>query len=714
MTPLALRTLMATAAALLIGLVAAPVVAADGVVAGAPAWVPAAWVEGATLSGQRVQRVETHQEFVRVHFAEGGFEVVRCRAADDPWCAAGMRIQPLPGADADEQALRARLDELAAVRPPAAALAAAPSRDSDAATAVSALSQMRGALPWEAVLALILALGCLACGWLAVGSDPGARVGMAVTTALALAAPLLGRTLLGESSVAATLVNRIHEASTLDTVTLIVAPYVFREPAWLLTDATRGAAGVFAANRLLWLVAVAATTTWLRRLLGAWPPTLLVAALIFTGGVTLPSLSAETQTTLAWVLICGGAAAFTVADDPARRPATRIAAVALIGALGAVVDRRRELMLLVAMAYVALAASAVLRSPRWRPPLLHAAKRAVGVAGRPGFLAVYAALALVHGATILDIKNAFASNLEAVAAAALLPTDVGFLLLPGDLLLTHGVLLAALVVLGAGVACVRERRWLWWVVAVASLYKVYRSLGHAYVFELQRYIATLAPLVAVIAALGWQELRRWMDRLAPSGPRRRVAWLLVTLTAVVDGAYANESDVFGRWPISATITADSQVEFRGLALAVARYPDCAIVTRSTVTVEAGFADQQQLVVFGANWRLPTTVDDEAALGPALAALQPAPTCALVFDGLACRAAGKAGCDHLAEGSPVDDFPTSEAAYRHPHFGVATPNGRGFTLRPLAAGFSGGLALHPPRPADGGQRDGLALPRPEQR
>ncbi len=75
----------------------------------APAWMPTAWKVGATLDGERVERLETHEEFVRVRFGSGGFEIVACRPADDQaWCEKGLRIQPLPGAEANEEALRHR------------------------------------------------------------------------------------------------------------------------------------------------------------------------------------------------------------------------------------------------------------------------------------------------------------------------------------------------------------------------------------------------------------------------------------------------------------------------------------------------------------------------------------------------------------------------------------------------------------------------------
>lgn len=692
----------------------------------APDWMPSSWKVGATLDGQRVERLETHAEFVRVHFSSGGFEIVACRPTDDTaWCEKGLRIQPLPGADANEEALRHRLAEIRDHEPAAQAEIAPIASGRQAQTVGHTVQRLRGVATWEAGFAIGFALLALWLGWLAIGPDPNARRGWYATALLVAAAPLLGRSLLGEGSVDIRSLMRIHEANTEDTVRLLVAPYVFHAPAWLLTDGTRGIAGVVAANRLLWLIGLAGTATWMRRLMGSWRAAGIVTALGFSGGVTLATFSGESETALAWCIELAGVAAFVVADDPRRPALVRLLALGQLLLLPLVWTRRGELAFLVGIALAALAIRSLSRHPSAGPALRARAVSFGRALLHPVPVVVFFALALWHGAHIAELQddvNALAVRVFGDAAAdrrvlitslfTQVPTDLSWLLLPLETAQTRGLLFGGLFAWGAWSALRAGGASLWLVVGLASLYKVYRHAGHGFDFEMQRYLATVEPLLVATVAFGAASAWSRFDTWTRGKPFRHAAIAGLALVALVDERYARDDDSLGKFPRTPGIAADSQTEFRALASALVQFPECALVTRNVAEVddEARVA-RDNLLVFGASWRLPLVVTDEAELPATLAEMEPAPRCALVFDGIECGAAGGAPCDRLGTGQVLWDAPRMGMTYRHRHWGATMPSMRPFTLRPLAPHLLPAGPLREAPPPTATRTDGAALPAP---
>ncbi len=588
------------------------------------------------------------------------------------------------------------------------------------------MDRLRGVATWEAAFAILLAALALWLGWLAVGEDAGARKGFAVTAALVVAAPILGRTLFGEASVGLSGLTRIHEANTHDTVQLLVAPYVFRSPAWLLTDATRGVAGVVAANRLLWLIGFAGTATWMRRSLGSWAAAGIVTALGFTGGVTLATYSGENETALAWCVELAGIAAFAVADDPRRARSTRMLAVVELLALPAVSIRRTELALLVGVALVALLVRAALRHPEHGPRLRTFGRRLASALLRPVPLALYCLLIVWHGTNIADLQDdvyalavrvfgdfAATHRVMVTSLFAQSPTDLSWVLLPQDAAETRGLLFGGLLAWGAWRGVRGGGAGLWLVLGLASLYKVYRHAGHGFDFEMQRYLATVEPLLVASVALGVPSAWARFDGWTRDKPYRHAALAALALLALLDDRYARADDSLGKFPRTSGIVADSQSEFRALAATLAQFPDCAFVTRNVEEVDPeGRVLRGNLIVFGAAWRLPVELNDEAALPSTLAALEPAPRCALVFDGIECGTNGGEPCDRLGESQVLWDAPRMGKTYRHRHWGTTMPTMAPFTVRPLARRLRPAGPLRDAPPPEARRTDRARLPIPE--
>ena len=663
-------------------------------------------MEGALLDGKAIERIERHSEFVRVHVAGGGFELCRCQDAQDPWCAGPLRLQPLPGQEADEAALTRRLAEVRALPAATTAPALAPPgagavQDDGQGVIAHWLGRLDGGAAALGLIPALLALAGLCFGLLATRDHPAARRGVGWVAALTIAAPLLGRSLLGPDSVPSEVIAHLHESNARDTAALLTERYAMHHPAWLLTSAERGIHGIVAANRLLWALGVAAMVVWMRCLLPNWRLAVLVVALVAGTGFNVALRNAELETPEIWVAICAGAAAFAVADDVRRRPWTRWLATAYLPSLVTMVDRRHETVLIVAAALLVLALRQLRRRDAVRSWLDAKVARALDVATRPASLLVFTAVVVVQGLLQSQLAElaepigvALNSHLstETIAASSwmgilpsVLPTDLTFVFLLLNLASWSNLLLAALVLCGVYQTVSRRRDWLWLLLTVATVYKIYRAAGHAFPFEVVRYLATLAPLLAAFAALGvdwgWPRLQA----LTPTPGQRRVALAAIGLTALVDARYGALNASMGDWLTLQGPVGDQQIAFHVMTGALDRYPDCAIVTRNTIeTNTLGEVEMEELIVFGAGWDRVTTIASVAEIPRVLGALSPPARCAMVLDGLDCRCAGGEGCHELGEGPPLIGRAPTAIAYRHGHWGRPMDDVSPFTLRRLRA------------------------------
>ena len=688
--------------------------------------LPAGWSTGARLDGKQIVRVEQHREYIRVHLEDGGFELGSCPEPTDPWCAGDLRLQPLPNQPADEAMLVRRLAELRARPAVATPTTLAPTTLAPAGSGAETDADGEGLRWWlqrwaatshaPSLMPVLLALLGLWFALLATRDAPAARRGLMVVAAMTVAAPVLGHSWLGPASVGTASIAQLHESSARETAHLLVGTYANDQPAWLLTGADHGIHGIVAANRLLWAIGVAAMVVWMRVLLANWGLAIGVVALAVMGSFNLALMNAELETPEIWIAICAGAAAFALAADARRAPALRWLAALYLPLLTTLVDRRRETLLLVAAALLALAWQQLRRSPAWRGRIDRVLQPAVALALHPVALWTFAAAVVaqgllqreltelaVHTGNGLDIGaagNGAAGNGTAGNGAAgsgvshtswigilpaMLPTDLSFVFALLNLAAWSNLLLPVLVLCG-GVAIMRERRdWLWLLVTTATVYKVYRSAGHAFPFEVVRYLSTLAPFLAAFAALGLRWAWPRFQALTPTPGARRLALLAVGLAAILDARYGALDAKMGQWLEFGGPQGDQQASFLAMASALHDNPDCAIVTRSTRSSNAeGVVLQEGLIVFGDRWREVTAISAPEELPRTLAARTPAARCALVLDGLDCRGIGSEGCAELGEGPALATYPTSTITYRHAHWGRPVDDLSPFTLRKLRA------------------------------
>ncbi len=666
--------------------------------------LPAAWAEGALLDGKPIARIERHREYIRVHVEGGGFELGRCRDPADPWCDGNLRVQPMPDQPADEAALTRRLDELRA-RPRIAMhealddAGAGAGADADGTGLWWWLQRLVATSGLSRLLPTLLALVGLWLGWLATREHPEARRGVWALALMTLAAPILGRTLLGPDSVATLRIAHLHESNASDTAALLVQAYAEDQPAWQLTSAVRGIHGIVAANRLLWVLGVLAIWVWVRSLLPSGRMAWLVVGLVAGNGFNAALRNSELETPEIWLAVCAGVAAFVVADDARLRAATRWGAAAYLPSLLLLVDRRRETLLLVIAALLSLAARQLRRRPDIAPRLDAAWQRGVAVALRPATLVLFGLLVVAQGLWARELAEACQPLGHALGdhvhvggvspsswislLPALSPTDVSFVFVLLNLATWSNLLLAILVAYGA-IAIVRQRHdWIWLLVTVATVYKLYRAAGHAFPFEVVRYLATLAPFWAAIAALGVTWAWPRLQSATPTPGARRLALLAIALAAILDARYGALDANMGPWLGTRGPVGDQQTSFWAMAQAVETNPDCAVITRSTTETDAeGVVIAEELVVVGQPWATVTRVATEAELPRAVASLSPPPRCTLVLDGLDCRCAGSEGCASLGEGPILATSVPTMVAYRHDHWGRALDDVRPFTVRRL--------------------------------
>ncbi|MCB9740426.1 MAG: hypothetical protein H6747_14280 [Deltaproteobacteria bacterium] len=709
----------------LFALLALPSVAAA---AGAD-WIPPGWKAGASLAGERVTKVESHEEFVRIHTERGGFELVACLQPDDPWCAQGVRIQPLPGAKADEAWLRGRLDEIRAHKVDAQAPVAPIGVQRGPDDAAAMMDHLRGVWPWEAVYAIVLALLGIVVALRASAGDPRVRRWVWATAGLAAATPLLGRTLLGEQTVQLQSVMRMHEGNALTAATTLVAPYVFESQGWLLTDATGGVAGIVAANRLLSSVALLGTFTWLLALLRSLPWAVFATLLAFKGSMAWSIMTSETHTPVIWVAMLPTVAAVALHRRADSLRWERSVAWLFVALLPPVFGRRQEVGLLWAVALWMMATAphgpAHALAQRWWRRAVDFARAQRPNAAR--WLFVWLLLGTVNGGLFGHMQSgAFAAlqrlvgeeTAEALhhpllASLSLQPFDLSFVFLPGDAASAFGLLGCGLLLWGIVRSFVDGRGWLLLGLAVLAMYKVFRFMGHGFHYEMQRYIATLVPVCGALIAVGLRDALLRGEPLLAATRHRRLAVGSVVLLALLDPRYAGDSRGTRTWPRPGLQQGDLQSEFVAMSTAVGRYPECAIVTRNTDEVDGdGVPTRQSWIVFGAPWPSPHQLRDEAEIPAALAGLQPAPRCALVFDGLECRAADGVGCDGIAEGDVVDRYSSDVEPYRHLHWGKSNWTARPHTLRSLARRLRPAGPLRDATPPAPRQGSVAALPPPE--
>ncbi|MCO4764247.1 MAG: hypothetical protein KC502_22230 [Myxococcales bacterium] len=532
------------------------------------------------------------------------------------------------------------------------------------------------------------------------------RPAILLVIALCLLAPFLGRTALSPSTVVTASIDVMHEDSALGLVHRITAPAAW--PSRLMVGAGHGLKGTVATNRLLVGLTFAALTVILRGLVGSWMVSLWLVVMVMVGGLSRITASSETWSPVIWFATVLGAMGLATARKRSLPLALRLLAVAHMALLGLWLGPRVEMGII-----WGLALSASMWSVTFGPD--SAQSRALAALVRRPLRAPIGAWIVVLGLMVAQglwrsellgglqqlgrqLMGASPSYLHLQVVSALLPTDVSFLLLPRTLSLAAPVALVILTLAGAWHIARRSQQWLWLLVATASVYKIYHSVGHGHRYESLRYIANLLPVLIVIGALGWQELSPRVMPLLRSRRRRGAALFVLGALSLIDGRYGMNDSPWGPWPLTATLDGGYQRSGRFMLSATERWPDCIVVTRSATRFDfESRVVAETLAVWGHRWPADAVDGDYAALPAALGRLKPVPQCALMVDSLDCGLDGAGDCAAGGVGAPLTSFEAPTKPYRHPHFGVQTSANMTHTVRLLAPKWQPASWRHRPPP-----------------
>lgn len=695
--------------------------------ADAPDWLPPAWVVGAKIDDQVIVAVDAHAEFVRIRFARGGFEIVACGAKPDQWCAQGLRIQPLPDMEASDAFFTARLAELRRHDDvDASALTQARRRNQPIRLPAEVARVAVAPEPIRVALALLLTL-LLA---LRLTKGKATRRWIWLIAAIVVALPLLGRSMLGVTfagpdGVAISSISLVHEGNEARVAELWTAPYSFADPAWLLTSAHKGFRGRVAANRLLHLLAVVLVLAWLRALAGIaaprrWWMSLWVAGLFAFAAPMWVTASGETWApALTVTILFGGIGVVAAGDDSLRKP-WRWLGIMLIPLLATLTERRIEVWL-VAAAAMAVSVARLRWTAAQRQAMAERIWARISVALRAEkdqgarlvgvCLAAFVVIGLVEalpvdGAGINTVAETVAaklaiwadletpSPLQVLGIRALSPANWAWLLMPIDLAIAFPMAWIALLLVAFVTVIRRDHSWLWLLVVVLSLFKVFRVAGHGHPYEMTRYLTGLAGPMAFLLGLGALRLEQWLDQPGRDIGTRRLALTAFAIATLIDGSYRSQMHVYGKWLRRAPLEFAEQIDARFVGRAVERWPACLLVTRLPFEVDKDQnVSREGFVLFGGLWHGPQrltpqgaeTVVPMSALAQAIETFEPKPACVLALAALDCNLVGSAGCDALADaGEPaLTALSQPMKAYRHPHWGTLARNEVSLWLRPLA-------------------------------
>ncbi len=219
----------------------------------------------------------------------------------------------------------------------------------------------------------------------------------------------------------------------------------------------------------------------------------------------------------------------------------------------------------------------------------------------------------------------------------------------------------AMIVLGVIHASRELLRFALLPVALVVLCRTYVSAAHGSLsvfWETFRYSTMLMPLLLVLAAFGWPELREMATRRSWPPAWRPVAIATLALAMLVPPPPGTRDRFFpGGDPTSALVkvpglvTRDTQIEVRYLLRLVDEHPGCAFFTR--VTARDHGSDRSRgpfvFVGFGRPLRSPRELGDSAE--EALQALCDH-ACVLFYRGLDCNLAGDDGCPLPSPAVPV--------------------------------------------------------------
>lgn len=609
------------------------------------------------VAGWTVDTTETHDEYVRVWFVRDGertgVELGRNRGAPDDWSTEVARLMPAPGEEPPIELLQAAMGTVRTwepvweVRPPPPPPPAPP--------------------PWRPVwLVGNAVVGAIAVGLAGLRARAAPREGLAMALAVlgGLVAFAAGLAMQPEIS----RVGALHEGASITNLRHLAAIGAHTGPNFtgLVRDLGGGAADIrdlVRVNTAFVLAGLVLAVPALRAAAGSWPAAVLFTGLLGWNRLSWGAATSELPAALLGIYLLLGVLPLVVLDDRARaRPVTDALAWIVLAALTFLIGATRPEVagfglgaLLVATARLAFGDAAL--ADRWR--------RLGAWAVSPRRWSAWQVVAL--GALVLiawlEPPDAPTFGRFGWFVHGLHPR--GDHTFPLPLVLTS-LVPAGVVVLGvvALVGAIRSPfRGFLAPVALLLVLRIYMVASHGVLFERNRYGAYIVVPLILVAALGWRELmgfarqRGWSSRPVALGIG--VLLLIPPLdpaagTLQADGRAAHTLDPLG-WPVRT----EQQAEVQFLLAARERWPDCALVTRVTVSnggLDRGGPPHSWILL--AERRLEPIADPEEAPY----------ACVLVYRGLDCGLATSDGCEGLG-GEALMEAVVAPTPYNDPEYGV---------------------------------------------
>ncbi len=607
------------------------------------------WSVGTSVQGVgTLEQVQRHPEYVRTRWRSGDLthriEIVPRLDEDDPWSAGPYRVQPAPGAKADNAVLSAMRRHLITLssepdHAPFVGLAREPTSPEDALE----LPTSRGdkpyppaGAPWLLVV-LFAGLALALIAWIRSLDSGAPERTLATRGSIAVLLTGLGVGLtLDPQTLDPGWITLLHEGNTEHVIRALWGSG-HHGPLW---DAARWGLSsvggyeellpirvIVTLNLLLAAMNVVAIILAARLVTGRWWAALLVGLTVSTSPLFINSALSELSSQL--ILTIGLAMGAAIASLGRERAWATIALVLLTASLGLV---RAEWAL--AGGLITLAALAVpwfegrTVEPRWLAPAL----------------AVVLGIAAWWGAPMI-LEGERATYL----GQGLNPTDWGPLVAPLVYAMGMGLGLVGLMIIGAG-RLLTLGRWVGVPLALVVLTRMYTEASHRgqAPYETLRYAQLMLPLVVACGLVGWRVL---LAEVTWTGTRRSAligAVVVLHLAplgeplarAVFPHHHLASSPLYG-----APLDRDQQREARALIALIEETSDCAAVAVSARDPKpTDPIEGWDYVFFGGPIAGPLTAErDPERLSTHLKNLGSA-RCARFFSGLDCHVETYEGCE----------------------------------------------------------------------
>ena len=626
------------------------------------------WDVGASVPGVgTLERVQRHPEYVRTQWRDGEqthrIEIVPRSDQTDPWAAGPYRVQPAPGARANNAALsamRAHLEALSAApgHAPFVGRARAPTSPEDALEVPTSRGDKPYPPPGAPWLLLALFMGVILALIALVRSRPPGSAERTIAARGVAAATLIGLgslIFLDPRALNPALITVLHEGNTEHVIRALWGSG-HHGPLW---DAMRWALSTLGGyeevlpirvlvtlNLTLAAINLTGLAVAARLVVGSWRVAALVVVTLSISPLFLNAALSEltAQPLLTVCLAMAGA----IAAGPRQRALSVVALLLLTCSLGLL---RAEWFMAGGLIAAASIATPYLEARGSSAPRLSAALVLLLAAG-----AYWGAPMLLEGERATYLTQ------------GLTPTDWGPLAMPLVYAMGLGVGLVLLGILGAG-RLLTMAPWVGVPLALVLLTRMYTEASHRgqAPYETLRYGQLMLPLLLGCSLIGWRALlqqTRW------TGSSKRTLVIVVAALHLAPVGEVIASRVFSHHHLAssplygAPLDRDQQREARALIALIEEPSTCVAVAVSARDPKpTDPIEGWDYVFFGGSLGGPLTAERAPArLQDHLKNLG-SPDCARFFSGLDCHVEGYEGCEpERAMGAPGEALGVEQRPY----------------------------------------------------